>query len=120
MRTSSRLRCLKTLRGNNAHYGIEFSGSEKQTLVRLVGSHYIRPLPGFLTRIDDRLATMDRRGIDMQILAGWVDFSAYTMPVDFGVRFAEMQNDCIAEIVAPAIDLRAHVCIENGSSCASN
>src|SRR3974390_1675216 len=76
---------LKTLRGNSAHYGIEFSGSEKQTLVQLAGSHYIRPLPGFLTHVDERLATMDRQGIDMQILAGWVDFSAYTIPVDLGV-----------------------------------
>jgi aminocarboxymuconate-semialdehyde decarboxylase len=91
---------LKALRGNSAHYGIEFSGSNKQTLVQLAGSNYIRPLPGFLAHVDERLATMHRQGIDMQILAGWVDFSAYTMPVELGIRFAELQNDCIAEIVA--------------------
>jgi aminocarboxymuconate-semialdehyde decarboxylase len=91
---------LKTLRANSAHYGVEFSGSDKQTLVQLAGSNYIRPLPGFLTHVDERLAAMDRQGIDMQILAGWVDFSAYTMPLDLGVRFAELQNDSIAEIVA--------------------
>jgi aminocarboxymuconate-semialdehyde decarboxylase len=91
---------LKALQANSAHYGIEFSGSEKQTLVRLEGSTYTRPLPHFLTHVDERLTTMDRQGIDMQILTGWVDFSAYTMPHDLGIRFSELQNEHIAEVVA--------------------
>ena len=83
---------LKALRANGRAYGVEFSGSDKQTLVQLAGSNYIRPLPAFYAR-RERLATMDRQGIDMQILAGWVDFSAYTMPRDLGIRFAELQNE---------------------------
>jgi aminocarboxymuconate-semialdehyde decarboxylase len=91
---------LKALRANSAHYGVEFSGSEKQTLVRLEGSNYTRPLPYFLTHVDERLATMDRQGIDMQILTGWVDFSAYTMPRELGILFSELQNEHIAAVVA--------------------
>ena len=91
---------LKALRANSAHYGIEFPGSDKQTLVRLEGSTYTRPLPHFLTHVDERLATMDRQDIDMQILTGWVDFSAYTMPRDLGIRFSELQNEHIAAVAA--------------------
>jgi aminocarboxymuconate-semialdehyde decarboxylase len=91
---------LKMLRKNSEHYGVMFSGDEKRTLVQLAGSDYVRPLPMFLTHLGERIATMDRQGVDMQILTGWVDFSAYTMPLDLGVRFSELQNDTIAAVVA--------------------
>ena len=36
----------------------------------------------------------------MQVLAGYVDFSGYTMPLDLGYKFSELQNDTIAGVVA--------------------
>jgi aminocarboxymuconate-semialdehyde decarboxylase len=54
----------------------------------------------FLTHVDHRIETMDRQGVDMQILTGWVDFSAYTMPLELGIRFSELQNESIAAVVA--------------------
>jgi aminocarboxymuconate-semialdehyde decarboxylase len=53
-----------------------------------------------LTATDERIATMDRQGVDMQVLSGYIDFSGYTMPLDLGTRFAELQNETIAEVVA--------------------
>jgi aminocarboxymuconate-semialdehyde decarboxylase len=91
---------LKTLRKNSAHYGVTFTGDEQKPIVQLAGSNYVRPLPMFLTHLDERIATMDRQGVDRQILTGWVDFSAYTMPLELGIRFSELQNDTIAEVVA--------------------
>ena len=91
---------LKALRKNSAHYGVTFTGDEQKPTVQLAGSSYVRPLPMFLTHLDQRIATMDRQGVDMQILTGWVDFSAYTMPLELGIRFSELQNDAIAEVVA--------------------
>ena len=90
----------KTLRSNTAGYGVTFSGDERRPLVQLAGSSYVRPLPMFLTHLEERVATMDRQGIDMQILTGWVDFSAYTMPRELGVKFSELQNESIAAVVA--------------------
>jgi aminocarboxymuconate-semialdehyde decarboxylase len=90
----------KTLRQMPEHYGVTWSGGERRPLVQLAGSNYVRPLPMFLTNVDERIATMDRQGVDMQILTGWVDFSAYTMPRDLGVRFSELQNEAIAGVVA--------------------
>jgi aminocarboxymuconate-semialdehyde decarboxylase len=90
----------KTLRRNADGYGVSFSGDENRPIVQLAGSPYIRPLPLFLTHVEERLATMDRQGIDMQILTGWVDFSAYTMPRELGIKFSELQNESIAAVVA--------------------
>ena len=36
----------------------------------------------------------------MQVLAGYVDFSGYTMLLDLGIEFSELQNDTIAGVVA--------------------
>jgi aminocarboxymuconate-semialdehyde decarboxylase len=91
---------LKALRRNSAGYGVTFTGDEKKPVVQLAGSDYIRPLPMFLTHLDHRIETMDRQGVDKQILTGWVDFSAYTMPLALGVKFSELQNECIAAVVA--------------------
>jgi aminocarboxymuconate-semialdehyde decarboxylase len=91
---------LRALRKNSEHYGVTFTGDETKPIVQLAGSNYVRPLPMFLTHLDHRIETMDRQRIDMQILTGWVDFSAYTMPLDLGVRFSELQNESIAAVVA--------------------
>jgi len=87
------------LRGG-ARYGVEIGGNEKTRTVRLAGSTYTRPMPGFLSHVDERTKAMDRQGVDVQVLAGWVDFSGYTMPVDLGVKFSELQNESIAAVVA--------------------
>jgi aminocarboxymuconate-semialdehyde decarboxylase len=91
---------LKALRKDGARYGVTFTGEANKPLVQLAGSDYVRPLPLFLTNTDQRLATMDRQGVDMQILTGWVDFSAYTMPLELGIRFSELQNETIAAVAA--------------------
>jgi aminocarboxymuconate-semialdehyde decarboxylase len=91
---------LKALRKKSEHYGVTFTGNEAKPIVQLAGSNYVRPLPMFLTHLDHRIETMVRQRIDMQILTGWVDFSAYTMPLDLGVRFSELQNESIAAVVA--------------------
>lgn len=91
---------LKTLRRNASGYGIAFTGTEDKPVVQLAGSDYVRPLPMFLTNLDHRIETMDRQGVTMQILTGWIDFSAYTMPLDLGIKFSELQNESIAAVVA--------------------
>jgi aminocarboxymuconate-semialdehyde decarboxylase len=90
----------KLLSRNSARYGVIFTGNENRPIVQLSGSDYVRPLPMFLTHVDHRIETMDRQGVDMQILTGWVDFSAYTMPLELGIRFSELQNESIAAVVA--------------------
>lgn len=90
----------KTMRADGARYGVEITGDEKRWIVRLEGSSYSRPMYMPLTHDAERIATMDVQGVDMQVLAGYVDFSGYTMPLDLGVKFSELQNEAIAATVA--------------------
>jgi aminocarboxymuconate-semialdehyde decarboxylase len=90
----------KTMLHDGARYGVEITGDEKRRIVRLEGSSHTRPMYMPLTHDAERIATMDTQGVDMQVLAGYVDFSGYTMPLDLGINFSELQNDTIAAVVA--------------------
>ncbi len=90
----------RAMQRDGARYGVELGGDDKKRMIRLAGSSYVRPMYLPLTATDERIATMDRQGVDMQVLAGYIDFSGYTMPPDLGEKFAELQNDCIAAVVA--------------------
>jgi aminocarboxymuconate-semialdehyde decarboxylase len=90
----------RAMLSDGARYGVEIGGSEERRMIRLAGSSYARPMYMPLTTTDERIATMDRQGVDMQVLSGYIDFSGYTMPLDLGTRFAELQNETIAAVVA--------------------
>jgi aminocarboxymuconate-semialdehyde decarboxylase len=90
---------VRTIRKEGARYGVEFSGSDDAPRVQLAGGK-IKPFPKFLTQTEVRIAAMDRQGVDMQIVAGWIDFSGYTMPLDVGLKFTELQNETLAAVVA--------------------
>jgi len=85
---------------DGARYGVEIGGSDERRMIRLAGSSYARPMYMPLTATAERIATMDRQGVDMQVLSGYIDFSGYTMPLDLGTKFAELQNETIAGVVA--------------------
>ncbi len=85
---------------DGARYGVEIGGSDERRMIRLAGSSYARPMYMPLTATAERIATMDRQGVDMQVLSGYVDFSGYTMPLELGTKFAELQNETMAGVVA--------------------
>src|SRR4030088_1902932 len=90
----------RAMLADGARYGVEIGGSEQRRMIRLAGSSYARPMYMLLTATAERIATMDRQGVDMQVLSGYIDFSGYTMPLDLGTKFAELQNETIAGVVA--------------------
>ena len=90
----------RTMQRDGARYGVEIWDDDQRRMIRLAGSSYARPMYMPLTATDERIATMDRQGVDMQVLSGYIDFSGYTMPLDLGTRFAELQNETIAAVVA--------------------
>src|SRR5262249_15102100 len=90
----------RAMQRDGARYGVEIGGDAQRRMIRLAGSSYSRPMYMPLTATDERLAVIDRQGVDMQVLSGYIDFSGYTMPLDLGRKFAELQNECIAGVVA--------------------
>ncbi|HUI96098.1 MAG TPA: hypothetical protein VLX44_10120, partial [Xanthobacteraceae bacterium] len=83
----------RTMLEDGPRYGVEIGGDATRRMIRLAGSDFSRPMYMPLTATDERIATMDRQGVDRQVLSGYVDFTGYTMPLDLGTRFAELQND---------------------------
>jgi len=90
----------RTMLKDGPRYGVKIGGDDQRRMIRLAGSDYARPMYMPLTATDARIATMDRQGVDMQVLSGYVDFTGYTMPLDLGTKFAELQNEAIAAVVA--------------------
>ncbi len=90
----------RTMQRDGARYGVEIRDDGQRRMIRLAGSSYARPMYMPLTATDERIATMDRQGVDRQVLSGYIDFSGYTMPLDLGTRFADLQNETIAGVVA--------------------
>ena len=89
---------VEALRARGQRYGVEVGGSAAAPTVRLNGSDWTKPIPMPLTRIDERIETMDKTGVDMQVLSSWIDFSGYTMPLQDAIALSELQNDTIAEV----------------------
>lgn len=95
---------IETIRRRGAEFGVESGGTDAAPTIRLESSSWTKPIPLPLSRIAERIETMDRQGIDMQVMAPWIDFSGYTMPAALGERFSELQNETIAEVVASRPD----------------
>lgn len=55
------------------------------------------PMRDSLGDMGQRLTAMDRMGIGVQLLAGWVDLTGYDLPPDVGVGYSRAHNDMMAE-----------------------
>jgi aminocarboxymuconate-semialdehyde decarboxylase len=72
---------------------------QQRTWVELSGRSANAPLAPALSDIDARLAWMDERGIGAQLLAGWMDLSAYNLPLADAKWFTRLQNETLAACV---------------------
>jgi aminocarboxymuconate-semialdehyde decarboxylase len=57
-------------------------------------------VPGGLVRVADRLAAMDRAGVDVQLVSPWMNLAATAVGDEVAVDFARASNDAMADLVA--------------------
>lgn len=50
-----------------------------------------------MTDLESRLDAMDRMGIDVQVLGGWIDLAGYEVPEEHCLRYARAHNETLAE-----------------------
>lgn len=80
---------VKVIKGEDGATRIEVGG-------RLTGMPLIPPLNDEAAR----LKWMDEAGIDVQLLAGWMDLAGYHLSAEGGQWLARAQNETLAEMVA--------------------
>ncbi len=85
------------LEGPGRDHDFEFSVTDRGTQVVFGGRFTTGPLRDSLGDLEMRVAEMDRMGIDVQLLAGWVDLTGYDLPTSQALSYSRAQNDCLAE-----------------------
>lgn len=88
------------LEGTGSAHGVEMLETDKGTLARFNGAFTSGPIRKSLGDLDQRILDMDRMGIDVQLLAGWIDFTGYDLAPSSGLELSRAQNDTLAEEAA--------------------
>src|SRR5215510_15019906 len=87
-------RLLDAIRRDGARLfgGMTVEDTPAGPVVFVPGLGNIRPLAPAMLDFRDRLAWLDERGIDMQIVSPWLDMQGYEMPQQAFVRWALAMN----------------------------
>ncbi len=93
------------INADGAQHGVKIvKGEDGATRIEVGGRLTGMPLIPPLNDEAARLKWMDEAGIDVQLLAGWMDLAGYHLPVASGQWFARAQNEALAAIVAARPD----------------
>lgn len=90
------------LEADGHRFGIEVFTDEKGLNALFAGRVKAGPLRPFLTDRVRRLETMDRAGIDVQIMSSWIDMTAYALEGRGGATYSRRLNEMLAEEAASA------------------
>lgn len=82
--------------------GIRLVDHRGGVAVEMAGRATSQPLRDDLTDLDQRLEAMDRQGVDVQVLAGWIDLTAYELPTEQAVAYTRVHNEALAGEAARA------------------
>lgn len=84
--------------------GIEVTPAGSGNAVVFAGRYRTAPLRVELTDPQLRIETMDRTGVDVQVLASWVDLTGYQLDPAQGLRWSRVLNEALAGEAARAPD----------------
>jgi aminocarboxymuconate-semialdehyde decarboxylase len=69
-----------------------------------------------------RLETMDRTGVDVQLISAWIALTGYTLPTEQGAAWSRLFNESMAETVAGHPDRYLGLCtvpLQSGEAAAA-
>lgn len=95
---------LDAIRSRGREHSIEVVEGPSGTSVSFAGRAATGPLPTGMLDLENRIRWMDERGIELQVLSCWMDFSAYLLDPGPGAWLAGSLNDLTAEAVSTRAD----------------
>lgn len=88
---------LELLRAAGSRFGIEIIREGEDEYAVLADRVRLAPFRTFLTDLDARIEAMDETGVDVQLLSGWIDLTAYALEPDAGGEYSRRFNEILAE-----------------------
>ncbi|MGH8927906.1 MAG: amidohydrolase family protein [Acidimicrobiia bacterium] len=92
------------MRRDGHRFGVEVVDGEKGMGVIFNGKVTAAPLRPFLSERPRRIEAMDRAGVDVQVLASWIDMTGYALESSSGASYSRHLNETLAEEAASAPD----------------
>jgi aminocarboxymuconate-semialdehyde decarboxylase len=92
------------LRSEGPGLGIEMRDDDQGEHAVIADRVELAPFNPALSDMDARLAAMDATGVDVQLLSGWVDLTAYALDGDAGARYSRRYNEILVEYAGQSPD----------------
>lgn len=84
------------LRDDGPRLGIELRDDGKGEYAVIRDRVQLQPFNPVLSDLDARLQAMDATGVDVQLLSGWIDLTAYALDSEAGAEYSRRFNEIIA------------------------
>lgn len=84
--------------------GAALVATERGRAVRFQGRVQTNELRDDLGDLDRRTSELDRMGIDVQVLSGWIDLTGYELPAAVAIEYSNAHNETLAAEAARAPD----------------
>jgi len=85
---------LKALEGAKGKFpNVELLSKDNQFRLAFAGNAPTRPVAPKLRETAERLAWMDQKGLDAQVVGGWLDSFGYELPAEEGAAWSRFMNE---------------------------
>jgi aminocarboxymuconate-semialdehyde decarboxylase len=85
-------------RNSGASLGVSVEDTDRGPALQFDGLTHLRPVGG-LADMGPRLEWMDRQGLELQILASWLDIQGYTLSADNAATWARLFNQHLSQVI---------------------
>jgi aminocarboxymuconate-semialdehyde decarboxylase len=90
---------IERIRSDGGAHGLSLVERPGGEAIATAGRVFTRPVPEGMLDLENRLRWMDERGIDVQVLSAWIDFTAYLLDPEDGVWLARSLDELTVEAI---------------------
>src|SRR5688572_476121 len=83
------------LRSEGPRLGFELRDDGKGQYAIVRDRVRLQPFNPVLSDLDARIGAMDATGVDVQLLSGWIDLTAYALDGEAGAEYSRQFNEII-------------------------